>query len=70
MTSFKPAYISPFPIECPNCDTKIRQNDVFDVTHIYKRKRILEVKCVECGVKYKIKQKPLFSDFTIEEIDK
>lgn len=69
MTSISPAYISPFPIECPDCSSEVSQDEVSSEKHIYKKERVLTIKCENCGLEYRIRQSPLRSDYTIEETE-
>ena len=62
-------FVSPFPIECPNCQYEINQEDIVNRSVKRKRKRTLTVTCGECGKSYDISQIPLMPDYDIEEVE-
>ena len=69
MTSIRMPFVSPFPVECTNCQHRINQEDILDRSVKRRKKRTLTVTCRECGKLYDITQVPLMPDYDIEEVE-
>lgn len=67
MTSIRMPFVSPFPIDCPNCDQNIVEDDVIDRKVQRRKERTLKVQCSNCDKYYNVVQVPLMPEYDIEE---
>lgn len=67
MTSIRVPFVSPFPVECIQCDMELDKTNSKDKEVKRRRYRRFLLVCPDCGTEFWIRQPPLLDEYEYED---